>query len=197
MNVSATRVSLIEKLCDHQDNVAWTEFANLYGPVIYAYGLKRGLQSADATDLTQDVLQIVMDSVTKFQYRQPGSFRGWLFTITLNRIRRRHVLAQRQIAGSGRTTVAQALGNHAKEEQDWDQQLQMHLFHWAAEQIRSEFQENSWQAFWQTSVEQQPAAKVAEQLKMSVGSVYVAKSRIIKRIREKVAYAQDGGGTDQ
>ena len=48
MNVSATRVSLIEKLCDHQDNVAWTEFANLYGPVIYAYGLKRGLQSADA-----------------------------------------------------------------------------------------------------------------------------------------------------
>ncbi len=193
MTVDNTRVSLIERVCDHRDEEAWNDFAALYAPLIYSYGLKRGLQDSDAADLAQDVLQIVIGAVKKFDFRsRRGSFRGWLLTITLNRIRRKHIISKRQVAGSGRTTVAHALQHQAEQEQlSWDREIRFRLFEWAAEQVRGEFQAKTWQAFWLTSVEGQQPADVAIQLQMSLGSVYVAKSRIVARIREKAASADE------
>ena len=142
-------------------------------------------------DLVQDVLQIVMGAIEKFTHRRQGGFRGWLLTITLNRIRRKQILSLRQVAGTGRTTIVNVLGDQASEEQEWDQQHRRRLFQWAADEIRGEFRDHSWQAFWRTSVDGESVGQVAKELQMSTGAIYVAKNRIIRRIREKVAYAND------
>jgi len=69
---------------------------------------------------------------------------------------------------------------------EWDAEYERRVFAWAAEQVRADFQEKTWQAFWQTAVEGQPAAQVAEALGLSVGAVYVAKSRVMARLKEQV-----------
>src|SRR5436853_7767418 len=82
-----TRASLLVQIRDGANHVAWQEFVNLYGPVVYGFARKRGLQDADAADLMQDVLRSVSSAIGRLEYdRTQGSFRGWLFTITRNKI---------------------------------------------------------------------------------------------------------------
>ena len=82
-----TRASLLVQLRDGGNNTAWHEFVQRYGPVVYGFARKRGLQDADAADIMQDVLRSVNHSIARLDYdRQRGSFRGWLFTITRNKI---------------------------------------------------------------------------------------------------------------
>src|SRR5687767_4781568 len=82
-----TRVSLLVQIRDGANHAAWQEFVQLYGPVIYGFARKRGLQDADAADLMQDVLRSVLAAIGRLDYdRRQGTFRGWLFTITRNKI---------------------------------------------------------------------------------------------------------------
>ncbi len=73
-----------------------------------------------------------------------------------------------------------------QEQSRWDDEVQRRLFDWAAQQVRVEFEDSTWQAFWQTAVEAVPAKTVADRLKMSVGAVYVAKSRVISQLRIRI-----------
>src|SRR5436189_3921558 len=83
----ATRASLLVRLRDGGDGGAWQEFVRLYAPIIYGFARKRGLQDADAADLMQDVLRSVSSAIGRLDYdRGQGTFRGWLFTITRNKI---------------------------------------------------------------------------------------------------------------
>lgn len=189
MSSSATSVSLLQRVKDSGDQAAWCDFVRLYAPLVYSYGRKRGLQDADAADLAQDVLQIAAAKMDNFQYDPArGSFRGWLLTVTLNQVRRKSRSTQPR--GTGRTTILNLLQEQPtkQEESNWDQQSQTQILRWASEQVRSEFKPQTWQAFQLTAVQQIPAAEVASQLGMSVGSVYVAKSRVINRLREKVSF---------
>src|SRR5258707_2948115 len=78
----ATRVSLLVRLCDARDDGAWTQFVDLYAPVVYGYARKQGLQDADAADLSQDVLSVVASAVCRLEYDpQRGAFRNSLFTV--------------------------------------------------------------------------------------------------------------------
>ena len=83
-----TRPSLLLRIRDAQDHAAWVEFVEVYAPLVHAYARTRGLQDADAADVTQDVLQAVANHAERFDYDPSrGSFRGWLFRITLNKLR--------------------------------------------------------------------------------------------------------------
>src|SRR5438445_11896637 len=83
----ATRASLLVRLRDPHDKEAWAQFVQLYGPVVYGFARKRGLQDADAADLMQDVMRSVSTAIGRLDYdRNQGTFRGWLFTITRNKI---------------------------------------------------------------------------------------------------------------
>lgn len=188
MSSSETSVSLLQRVKDPGDQLAWCEFVRLYAPLVYSYGRKRGLQDADAADLAQDVLKIAAEKMDNFQYDPTrGSFRGWLLTVTLNQVRRLSRSCQHQ--GTGRTSIVNLLQQQPtkQEETSWEQDSQAQALRWASEQVCSEFQPHTWKAFLLTAVQQIPAAEVASQLGMSVGSVYVAKSRVISRLREKVA----------
>lgn len=180
-----TRPSLLLRIRDHRDEQAWRQFVGIYAPLVDHYGRKHGLQAADAADLAQEVLQVVATAVDRFEYDpRKGTFRGWLFTVTRNKLRRMLARRKRQPQGTGDSGVRGLLEQQAgTDEADWDKEYQRRLFAWAAAQIRTGCQDTTWTAFWQTAVEDRPAQAVAEELGMTVGAVYIAKSRVLARLR--------------
>jgi RNA polymerase sigma-70 factor (ECF subfamily) len=185
----ATRPSLLLRLRNAHDADAWQQFVALYAPLVYRFGRRQHLQDADAADLTQDVLRAVSGSIGRLEYdARRGSFRGWLFTLVRRKLCDLLTRRQRQCPGTGESaTLALLQEQPARDGQEWwDQEYERQVFAWVAEQVRGDFTPTTWQAFWQTAVEAQSAADVAERLGMSVGAVYIAKSRVQARIREQV-----------
>lgn len=191
-----TRVSLLVRLRDPQDRQAWAQFVDLYAPLVYGFARKHGLQDADAADLTQGVLRAVSVSAGRLEYDpQRGSFRGWLFTIVRNQLRtflsaRRPGLNQ----GSGDEAMQRLLEAQEAPGADparlWEQEWERQLFAWAVEQIRPRFHEATWQAFWQTAVEGDSPHNVARGLGLSQAAVYLARSRVMARLRELIRQVQ-------
>lgn len=189
----ATRPSLLLRLRDPRDGAAWSEFVDLYAPLIYGLARQRGLQDADAADVTQEALRAVALGAGKLEYDPSrGSFRGWLFTIARNKLRNFFAAQRHVVQGTGDSALHQWLQEQpsAAESAEWDVACEQRLFTWAANQVRSEFQEATWQAFWRTAVEGQKAAAVAAALGISTGAVYIARSRVLARLRARIREAQ-------
>ena len=190
----STRRSLLVRIRDPLDGQAWAQFVDLYAPLVYGFARKRGLQDADAADLTQDVLRAVAAAAGRLDYDpRRGSFRGWLFTIARNKLHDFRVGRDRQAQASGGSGMQQLLeGQPAREEQAlWDREYEQRLFDWAAEQVRGGFHDNTWQAFWQVAVEGRNPGEVAASLEMSVGAVYIAKSRVLARLKQQIQKLHD------
>ena len=190
-----TRLSLLLRICDAKDSQAWTQFVDLYAPLVYGFARKHGLQDADAADLTQDVLRAVAGAIGKLNYDpRRGSFRGWFFTVVRNKLRNFLSARKRQDQGSGDTGVQNRLEAQPSPEEDegdlWTQEYEQRVFAWAAEQVRSSFQDSTWQAFWQTAVDGQQPKDVAQRLGMTVGAVYIAKSRVLAKLKEQIQELQ-------
>jgi RNA polymerase sigma-70 factor (ECF subfamily) len=185
------------RIRDPQDRLAWGEFVGLYAPLVHAYGRHHGLQDADAADLVQEVLRRVSRASPQFEYdRARGTFRGWLLTVTRNELFKMG-RSRKETRGSGDTAVQGLLAQQPERHQaddDWDREYHWNLFLWAAERVKGEFREATWQAFWRTVVESAPIEPTAKELNLSVGAVYIARSRIIARIRQEVASVDDEGG---
>src|SRR6478735_9118212 len=185
-----TRASLLVQIRDGSNHIAWQEFANLYGPVVYGFARKRGLQDADAADLMQDVLRAVSSAIGRLEYdRAQGSFRGWLFTITRNKVY--NFLSARKIRpqGSGDTSTNRLLNSHpdgSDNDQSWEVEYQRRLAALAMDRVKGEFQETTWRAFWLTAVEGVAAAEASKQIGLSPGAIYVAKSRVLARLKDEV-----------
>ena len=190
-----TRPSLLVRIRDAADREAWRQFVELYAPLVYRFARRRSLQDADAADLTQDVLHAVARGSDRLEYDPSrGTFRGWLFTIARNKL---HTFLKRQQRHKERTAEVdvERLQDAADDEAVlWEQEYEQRLFDWAAEQVRGHFQDTTWQAFWQTAVEGQAARAVADALGLSVGAVYIAKSRVLARLKEQVQLLQTEEG---
>jgi RNA polymerase sigma-70 factor (ECF subfamily) len=194
-NEPATSPSLLIRIRDRGDHLAWSQFLEIYQPLIHGFARKHGLQEADAADLTQEVLRAVALSVARLDYDpQRGSFRGWLFTVVRNKLRNFLESRQRQVQGSGDTSVQDALNEQPAPGQGpealWVRDYERRLFTWAAEQVKSSVQENTWQAFWQTAVEGKSGQEVARALGISVAAVYLAKSRVMAQLKEHIRQLQ-------
>jgi RNA polymerase sigma-70 factor (ECF subfamily) len=184
-----TRLTLLARLRDIGDGQAWSEFVDLYAPLLYRLARRHGLQDADAADLTQDVLRAVVHALPRLAYDPArGSFRGWLFTVARNQVRKFANARRRQPQGSGSNGAAELLRQQPapEEEAAWEQEYRERLFEWAAERSREHFRPATWQAFWLTYVEGKEPRTVGESLGMSVGAVYIARNRVLARIREQV-----------
>jgi RNA polymerase sigma-70 factor (ECF subfamily) len=191
-----TQPSLLVRLGDNRDSQAWAEFVEIYAPLVYGYARKYRLQDADAADLTQDVLRAVARSVGRLNYDpKRGSFRGWLFTIVRNKLRTFVQRRDRQWRGSGDSSAQERLeavpDRQGEDSALWDQEYEQRLFAWAAERIRCDFQDSTWQAFWKTAVEGRTPKEVAQTLGITVGAVYIARSRVLARLKEQIAEACD------
>jgi RNA polymerase sigma-70 factor (ECF subfamily) len=194
-----TRASLLVRIRDAADRTAWLQFVDLYAPLVYRFARKRGLQDADAADLTQEVLQAVAAASRRLEYDPArGTFRGWLFTVARHRLHNFLLQRRRYQATHTQPDSVQALDEHpgrgSDEEALWEQEYRQRLFDWAAEQVRGEFQESTWRAFWGTAVEGQGAKEVAQALGLSPGAVYIAKSRVLARLREQIQELDGAAG---
>ncbi|WP_419189192.1 RNA polymerase sigma factor [Stieleria marina] len=187
-----TRPSLLLRMRDARDQGAWAEFTAIYEPVIYRMIKRRGVQDADAREIIQEVLMSVVGAIDRFDVDGNGSFRGWLSRITRNAtVDRLRMLRRFETSNdSGIERAIDAAAEHLLPEdvlcQEFDTQYRQQLFRWAASQVRTRTGELNWIAFWKTSVEGQSIAKVAKELDISEGAIYVARCRILKRIRELV-----------
>jgi RNA polymerase sigma factor (sigma-70 family) len=187
--VEITRPSLLVRIKDLRDELAWSEFARLYTPLIYRFARQHGLQDADASLVTQDVLVTVARTIHRFDYdRSNGSFRGWLKVVTRSRLSDFLRAQGRHVQGSGDTGMLQIIDEHPDPATPdlWEREYRRSLFEWAVDRIRCEFEERTWQAFWQTSVDDRATADVALELGISVGAVYIARSRVLARIRKEI-----------
>ena len=183
-----TRNSLILRLRDREDADSWREFVGIYEPVIYRVALHRGLQHADAMELVQRVLLAVARAVDRFQ---PDSgkarFRTWLYRITHNEFCKEYK-AQCRHAASGDSAIHALLDQQsAPESDDFFTEYRRAIFRWAADRVRPKVKSSTWQAFWVTSVEGGTAEQAAEKTGLSVGAVYVARSRVMARLRKEAA----------
>ncbi len=184
-----TRASLILRLKDAADVAAWDEVAAIYGPLVYRMALRQGLQSADADDVVQEVFAAVASSVTKWA-EQPkrGRFRAWLLAMSRNIAI--NVLTRRPHGGVGYGGVddVNGLANLPAPpgplSSQFDLEYQREVYRWAAEQVRETVAKVTWDAFHLTHMEGVSIADTSKQLGISIGNIYIARSRVMSRLRE-------------
>jgi len=173
-----------------KEALAWQRLVHLVGPVVYNWCRHARLKPEDAADVGQEVFLAVSKSVAQFRRNEPGqSFRGWLWSIT-----------QRKVADFWRRRAVDPVAQGTNQ-QEWLEQIplgessdpssghgtrQPEGLHRALQLIRSEFEDRTWQAFWHVTVESQVPAEVAQELNMSTRAVYIAKSRVLRRLRDEL-----------
>jgi RNA polymerase sigma-70 factor (ECF subfamily) len=191
MSVSPeTRPSLLIRIRNQGDAAAWSEFTEIYRPLIYRLACHRGLQHADADDLAQQVLLAVARAISRWENDPARArFRTWLHRVATNAILNALTRAPAD-RGSGDSALEALLVRHPAVDGPTSDFVRLEhrrdVFRWAARQIRSEFHPSTWDAFWLTAVDGRGADEVARELNLSRGSVYAARSRVMRRLREKV-----------
>jgi RNA polymerase sigma-70 factor (ECF subfamily) len=186
----ATRPSLLIAVRDPRNQAAWEEFVSLYTPLVFQHCVRRGLQEADAADVAQEVMKAVAGAIARFEYdRRRGSFRSWLLTVTRSKLANFFVSKAKRKNETGETAVHEFASPEASaaEIADWEQHYRARVLAWAMEQVKDSFQPATWNAFWQTAIDGRSVAEVAARLGLSTGAVYIARSRVIARLRERVA----------
>ena len=186
-----TRPSLLLRLRNPQDEQAWREFLEIYEPLIERLARRRGLQHADARELVQEVLVAVSGAIDRWDPDEAkGSFRGWLSTITRNLTINLLKRERRHARGSGDSEFARLMNEQPDPGGEgtalFDLEYRRRLFQFAAEIVQEQFEEATWLAFWKTSVEQQLLVDVCEELSMSRGAIYVARSRVMAKLRKHI-----------
>lgn len=194
-NIPTTRASLLIRIRDWNDSEAWQQFDVLYGPLIFWYGRKHGLQEADAADFRQIVMEVLGRSAESLDYDPAkGKFRNWLLTVIQRHLSKFRHKSGRAVHGSGDDDVHEMLNEHVDEADDaeqWELEYQRQRFQWACDRVRPAVDEKTWQAFWLSAVENKPVSEVAEELSMTAGAIYTSKSRVLSRIREEIEALND------
>jgi RNA polymerase sigma-70 factor (ECF subfamily) len=184
----ATRQSLLVRLRDPRDGQAWGEFVAIYTPLIDRLARAGGLQPADAADLSQEVFRAVAGAIDRYDPDPArGSFRAWLFRIARNLMINLLAARRARPQATGDSDVRELLERvpapDGAETALFDAEYRRRLFLWAADQVRGEFRDSTWQAFWLTAVEGLDAKAAARTVGISVGAVYIARSRVMARLR--------------
>jgi RNA polymerase sigma-70 factor (ECF subfamily) len=184
--VESTSLSLLQRLRQPGQADAWQRFARLYTPLLVAWSRRPryGLQPADADDLVQDVLTDLVRKLPRFQYDPQRGFRAWLRVVFhhkwVDHCRRVGRLPPGIDEGLSEVSSPAAIDPAEVEEQ----QL---LLRRALELMQEEFEATTWQACWQRVAEDRPAAEVAAALGITENAVHVARSRVLRRLRQEMA----------
>ena len=188
--MESTRVSLILRLKDADDVIAWEEFTAIYSPVIYRVAIKRGLQAADAENIVQEVFAAVIRSVSQWLERENrGKFRAWLLRITHNEsinLMTRKATRPLGKGGDAAYQLMEQIPASTKLEEMFETEYQNSVFQWASDQVKNSVTKLNWQAFWMTSIEGVTVDKVTQSLGMSRGQVDTAKRRVMAKIKKRV-----------
>lgn len=182
--MQSTPASLLLRLRQPGEQRAWEQLVDLYTPLLFHWSLRFGLKEPDAADLVQDVFLVLSQRLAEFDYDQRKSFRGWLRTILINKFRDRQRRATLPLAGSNDTLeqVVSPDDGDVVSETEYRELLVAR----ALEVMQAEFQPTTWKACWEHVVAGRPAAEVARELGITANAVYLAKSRVLRRLRAEL-----------
>lgn len=188
--MSETSVSLLERLRSRPDDDAWQRLVGLYTSLLHGWLRRYGLQPSDVDDLVQEVLAVVVRELPQFQHNQrPGAFRRWLRTILVHRLKNFWRTRQTRPLALEGSQLAEML--EQLEDPDsglsrlWDEEHDQHVLRRLLEVIQPEFTASTWQAFRRVAVQGEDVETVAADLGLSVHAVFVAKSRVLCRLRRE------------
>jgi RNA polymerase sigma-70 factor (ECF subfamily) len=182
--METTPVSLLQRIRTTGDEEAWGRFLRLATPLLQLWAARLGLQKHDADDLVQEVVAVLVEKLPQFTYDPEKSFRGWMRTIATNKWRQWR-----------RRPAASSLDARGEDEEEfaapaadafWEREFRERLVARALEIMQSEFQPTTWQACWQHVVSGRSATEVGAELGITPGAVYIAKSRVLRRLRDEL-----------
>lgn len=184
-----TSASFLDSLRNEPDDERWTLLIEMYTPLIRAWLIRGGADPEDLHDLAQNVLMIVIRRFPEFRREpQAGSFRSWLRTIAVNRLREHWRARKRQPVAPGGTAfgdVVDALADPTSAlSQLWDREHHEHVAAYLLTQIRSQFSESTWRAFQRFALDGLSADEVAQELGLTPNAVFIAKSRVLAGLRK-------------
>lgn len=190
----ATRLSLLARAVEH-DSRAWEQVVDLYGPLIAHWCHRSGLDSHRVADCVQEVFAAVARSLRGFvPQRKSGAFRGWLWTITANKIKDVYRQDRRHTTPAGGSSAAMAMGqiiDPLPDQEPSDEQQLSALMARALEQIRGEFEPRSWDIFRRAAMDKIDTGTVAAEYDTTPAAVRQTRSRIMRRLREQLGDVSD------
>ena len=189
--MSTTSISLLQRLRENPEADDWRRLVSDYAPMIKRWLRQYGVSNEDGDDIVQDVMTVLINRIGEFQRQRTGSFRRWVRTTTVNCMRdhlRKQNKSPRPTGGSDMVQIVNELADDQSElSQKWDEEHSKHLLEILLQRVRPEFRKQTWDAFVMIAIEKLPTATVCEGLGMSANAVFVAKSKVLRRIREEGA----------
>jgi RNA polymerase sigma-70 factor (ECF subfamily) len=186
-----TSVSLLERLAGAPTDDDWRRLDELYRPLLRAWMARAGVPASDVDDLVQDVLLVVIREVAGFERRRQGAFRAWLRTILTHRVRDYFRGQKYRPTATGDSDFLRRLDELESPDSAlsrlWDREHDQHVAASLMQRVQGDFAPATWQAFRRHALEGEPAVQVAEALGLSLNSVLLAKSRVLKRLRQELA----------
>ncbi|MDZ4848252.1 MAG: sigma-70 family RNA polymerase sigma factor [Pirellulaceae bacterium] len=190
-STNATRASLLVRAME-RDQMAWRQMVDLYGPLVAQWCRGCGLDSATIADIVQEVFISLSKSIASF--RSPpgtGAFRAWLWKMTRNKLIDWKRRSQKQLKGTSGSDAVHRMEDlvdpmSIPEDEPSSADALSELTSRALQQIKAEFQPQTWAAFWRSAVDGMPSHIIAEELGMSLASVRQARSRILRRFRAQL-----------
>ena len=186
-----TSVSLLERLTGEPTDDDWRRLDELYRPLLRAWIGRAGVPASDVDDLVQDVLSVVVRRIGGFERRRQGAFRAWLRTILANEVRDYFRDQKYRPVATGDSDFLRRLDELESPDSAlsrlWDREHDRHVAASLMQRVQGDFDPSTWQAFCRHALEGEPAAQVAEALGLSLNSVLLAKSRVLKRMRQELA----------
>ena len=190
--VGTTRISFIQRLSDRSDEVSWSEFHQHYGELLFRYARRCGASPEEAENVVQEVEMYLFKAMDNFQYDPAkGRFRAYLRLSVVRAMGRKFAKKSRQEAGID-PRLLDELGDSGQDDR-WEREWRLHCLRWAFRAVAGEFAPVTLEAFRLHVLSDQQAKETAEHLGISLASVYQAKSRVLKRMKEKI----DGLDPDQ
>ena len=190
--MSDTSASLLERVRSNPRSDAWQRLVEIYQPLVRGWLRRHHLIEHDADDLVQDVMAIVVRRLPDFQHNgRVGAFRTWLRTITVNCLRDHWRSGKRRPSATGDSNFQQVLAQLEDPASGmsklWDQEHDRHVTRRLLEALRGDFEPTTWQAFERTALDGLAAAEAAAELGVSANAVFIARSRVLARLRQEAA----------
>ena len=183
-----TSLSLLDRVCRNEDADAWNELHEMYSPLIRGWLNRHGLSNADADDLNQEALLILMRKLSSFDHNgRVGAFRKWLRLIVYNCVRdhwKFNRLRQLPESNSSLNHLEQLQDESSPLSREWDLEHDKHVTHKLLSRIKQQVESKTWDVFELLTFEDKTPQEVADQLNISLGAVYTAKSRVLSKLRK-------------
>ena len=177
-----TSASLLERLQQTGEQVAWERFVQLYTPVLFAWARRLGLQGEDAADLVQEVFALLVRKLPEFRYDRGKKFRGWLYAVTRNKLREAKRRPTVPVVAADLAEQAGPQNGDFLAEAEYRQ----YVTNRALQLMQADFQPATWRAFWEHVGVGRPAPEVAAEMGLTVGAVYAAKTRVLARLQAEL-----------